>query len=74
MSNWTNLAPEICRQRMIIEGTLHNPFPPKNMERYCKEVSKVLDMTPVATPHLSFEEKYGWCCFMHWKVSNYYII
>ena len=23
---WVDLAPDICRQRIVIEGTLHNPF------------------------------------------------
>lgn len=73
MNDWIDLAPEICRQRMIIEGILYNSFPPKSMERYCEEISKVLDMTPVSAPQLSFEEKYGWCCFMHWKESGMHI-
>ena len=39
---WWDLAPEICRQRMILEGTLYNPFEADDMIRYCKEISKVL--------------------------------
>ena len=70
---WVDLAPEICRQRIIVEGTLHNAFNPVDMVRYCREVSIVLDMTPVSKPKTDFAEEYGWCCFMHWKESGMHI-
>jgi hypothetical protein len=72
-SHWVDLAPDICRQRMVVEGTLRNPFNPVDMVRYCKEISTVLDMTPVSNPKTSFTEEYGWCCFMHWKESGMHI-
>jgi S-adenosylmethionine decarboxylase len=70
---WEDLAPEICRQRMVVEGTLHNSFKPLEQALYCKDISKVLDMTPVAEPTTSYAEEYGWCCFMHWKESGMHI-
>ena len=45
MSDWKDLAPEICRQRIVIEGTLHNPFKAEDMDRYCREMTHVLNMT-----------------------------
>jgi len=33
---YKDLAPEICRQRLIIEGTLHNPFTAEQMDTYCR--------------------------------------
>ena len=71
--NWKDLAPEICRQRMVVEGTLHNSFASEDQATFCKEISRVLDMTPVSDPMTSFAEKYGWCCFMHWKESGMHI-
>ena len=71
--NWKDLAPEICRQRMVVEGTLHNSFASEDQATFCKEISRVLDMTPVSEPMTSFAEKYGWCCFMHWKESGMHI-
>ena len=70
---WVDLAPDITRQRMIIEGTLHNTFDPTDMVRYCKEISTVLNMNPVSDPKTSYTKKYGWCCFMHWKESGMHI-
>lgn len=70
---WVDLAPDICRQRMIAEGTLHNRFDRLEMSRYSKEISSVLDMTPVSEPVTNFAKGYGWCCFMHWKESGMHI-
>ena len=47
--SWEDLAPDICRQRLIIEGTLNNVFLPEEMAQYAKEISQVLDMTLVTS-------------------------
>ena len=73
MESWEDLAPDIIRQRMIVEGLLHNPFNPVDMVNFCKEISTVLNMTPVGNPKTDFAEDYGWCCFMHWKESGMHI-
>ena len=62
-----DLAPDICRQRMVVEGTLHNPFKPEDMDRYCREVTKVLKMTEVTAPFCNYDPEYGWCAYVHWK-------
>ena len=72
-SGWKDLAPDICRQRIVVEGTLHNVFNPVDMVRYCQQISIMLDMTPVSKPKTDFAEEYGWCCFMHWKESGMHI-
>ena len=70
---WVDLAPDICRQRMILEGTLHSSFGPDNMVKYCKEISEVLDMTSLGEPITDFAKEYGWCAYMHWKESGMHI-
>lgn len=71
--SWKDLAPDICRQRMVVEGLLHNTFEPDDMVTYCKDISKVLDMTPVCEPRTDHADEYGWCCFQHWKESGMHI-
>ena len=71
--SWEDLAPDICRQRMVIEGTLYNAFNPVDMGIYCHEISQVLNMTPVSKPKMDHAEDYGWCCFMHGKESGMHI-
>ena len=70
---WQDLAPDICRQRLIIEGTLHNVFLPEDMTTYAKELSSVLNMELITSPILNYEQKYGLCAFIHWKESGMHI-
>jgi len=70
---WRDLATDITRQRLIIEGTLHNTFLPEDVTRYAKEISSVLDMELITSPVLNYEPKYGWCAFVHWKESGMHI-
>jgi S-adenosylmethionine decarboxylase len=70
---WVDLAPDICRQRIVIEGTLHSPFTPEQMTEYCIDVTKVLNMTAVTAPVCNFDSQYGWCAYMHWKESGMHI-
>ena len=71
--NWKDLAHDFVRQRIIIEGTLHNSFEPEDMDKYCHEVTKVLNMTYVSAPICNYEPAYGWCAYMHWKESGMHI-
>jgi len=71
--NWTDLAPDIVRQRLVIEGTLHKLFIPEAMTTYCNEITKVLKMTAVTAPICNHDPQYGWCAYMHWKESGMHI-
>ena len=71
--HWVELAPDICRQRLIIEGTLHNVFLPEDMTKYCHEITKVLNMTEVTSPVCNYDANYGWCAYTHWKESGMHI-
>jgi S-adenosylmethionine decarboxylase len=68
-----DLAPDIFRKRMIVEGTLKQPFAPLDMIGYCRKVTDVLKMTRVSSPFCSHDSKYGWCAYMHWKESGIHI-
>tara|TARA_Y100000593_G_scaffold19674_1_gene39437 strand:+ start:155 stop:523 length:369 start_codon:yes stop_codon:yes gene_type:complete len=73
MNNYTDLAPDIFRQRLIIEGLLHNAFKAEDMTRYCHEITKVLNMTAVTSPVCNYDPDYGWCAYTHWKESGMHI-
>ena len=68
-----DLAPDIFRKRMIVEGALKQPFDPLEMISYCREVTDVLKMTRISSPFCSHDSKYGWCAYMHWKESGIHI-
>ena len=73
LMTWIDLASDICRQRLIIEGTLHNVFLPEDMTRYCTQITRVLDMTQVTSPICNYDSDYGWCAYAHWKESGMHI-
>ena len=70
---YVDLAPEVVRQRMIIEGTLCSPFSPEQMTQFCEEITKVLNMTLVTSPICNHDPDYGWCAYTHWKESGMHI-
>jgi S-adenosylmethionine decarboxylase len=72
-NNYTDLAPNIVRQRMVLEGTLHNQFEPEDITRFAKEITALLNMELITSPILNHEPKYGWCGFVHWKESGMHI-
>ena len=71
--SWIDLASDIFRQRLVIEGILHLPFHPEDMTVYCQEITTVLDMTQVTTPVCNYDPDYGWCAYTHWKESGMHI-
>jgi len=72
-NSWKDLAPDIVRQRLIIEGTLHNVFLPEQMTVYCNDITKVLNMTYVTAATCNHAPEYGWCAYMHWKESGMHV-
>lgn len=65
-----NLAPDVYRQRMIIEGLTDRPIKPEEMAALLVQLSNDLDMEPLSAPTTSFCEEFGWCAHMHWKTSG----
>tara|TARA_Y100000034_G_scaffold83873_1_gene100465 strand:- start:275 stop:628 length:354 start_codon:yes stop_codon:yes gene_type:complete len=67
---WKNLAPDLIRQRIIIEGTTNKIVEPEQIKKYLFELSKVVNMVvlsdPVAYP--AHEDGYGG--WIHWKTSG----
>ena len=70
---WVDLAPDIFRQRLIIEGTLYDAFLPESMTKYCHEIAGVLDMTEITSPMCNHDPNYGWCAYTHWKESGMHV-
>tara|TARA_Y100001973_G_scaffold93607_1_gene144691 strand:- start:3027 stop:3380 length:354 start_codon:yes stop_codon:yes gene_type:complete len=71
--SWEDLAPDICRQRIIIEGILHNPFQAEQMHYYMRGMTKALKMTEATAPFCNYDPDYGWCAYVHWKESGMHI-
>ena len=65
-----DIAPDVYRQRMFIEGLRDTPFTPEEIKAYLIKLGEVLDMLPLATPFTHLSEKYGWSAWMHWETSG----
>ena len=65
-----DLATDVYRQRMCIEGLREVPFTAEEISAYLLKLGEVLDMLPVAQPYTNLSEKYGWSAWMHWETSG----
>lgn len=65
-----DIAPDVYRQRMFIEGLRITPFTAEEISAYFIKLGEILDMLPLATPFTNLSEKYGWSAWMHWETSG----
>lgn len=65
-----NLAPEIYRQRLVIEGYPAHPLTATEIKNYLKQLSEVLDMTALMNPVTHRSDLYGEAAWIHWENSG----
>jgi S-adenosylmethionine decarboxylase len=67
---WRDLAPEIIRQRLVIEGVPAAPIRAEEIRRYLSELSQVIDMVQLIEPVTHCSDLYGWAGWIHWETSG----
>lgn len=65
-----DLAPEIYRQRLVVEGLVDRPIERHEIVEYLSELSRVLDMITVLDPVTHESDLYGWAGWIHWETSG----
>lgn len=65
-----DLAPEIYRQRLVVEGLVDRPIERHEIVEYLSTLSKVLDMITVLDPVTHESDMYGWAGWIHWETSG----
>ena len=65
-----DLAPEIYRQRLVVEGLVDRPIERHEIVAYLSQLSKVLDMITVLEPVTHESDLYGWAGWIHWETSG----
>jgi S-adenosylmethionine decarboxylase len=65
-----DLAPEICRQRLVIEGLVDAPICAQQIEDYLSKLSGILDMVTLLTPVTHQSPQFGWAGWIHWETSG----
>src|SRR3989344_5763879 len=65
-----DLAPEIYRQRLIIEGIPTKPINDEEIKKYLSQLSDTLDMQTLLPPVTHRSDKFGWAGWIHWESSG----
>jgi hypothetical protein len=65
-----DLAPEIYRQRAVIEGYPLQPLKAQQIKEYLKGLSKAIDMITLTEPLTHRSDKYGEAAWIHWETSG----
>lgn len=71
MSNdWKDLAPNLVRQRVIMEGTTDKIVGPDQIKEYLDELAKVTGMEKLSGPYAYPAHEMGYGGWIHWKTSG----
>jgi hypothetical protein len=65
-----DLAPEIYRQRMVIEGYPNESLKADQIKRYLSGLSDALGMKTIAEPVTHRSPTYGEAAWIHWETSG----
>jgi S-adenosylmethionine decarboxylase len=67
---WKNLAPNLIRQRIIIEGTTEKIAEPEQIKDYLLKLAEVTKMEVVSGPFASDAHEAGYSGWINWKTSG----
>ena len=65
-----DLAPEIFRQRLVVEGLCSAPIDALAIGSYLSQLSKTIDMVTLTEPVTHQSPLYGWAGWIHWETSG----
>jgi len=65
-----DLAPEIYRQRLVLEGYPNQAISDNEIKQYLSELSSKIDMHALITPVTHRSDKFGWAGWIHWETSG----
>jgi hypothetical protein len=65
-----DLAPMICRRRLVVEGTCRVPISDEQIRSYLAELSDVCGMRLLLEPVTHRSDLYGWAGWVHWESSG----
>ena len=65
-----DLAPDIHRQRLVIEGIPRSPIMADDIRDYLSKMSETLEMTVLREPVTNLSSQYGWAGWIHWETSG----
>ncbi len=69
-SGVVDLAPEIYRQRLVIEGIPAQAITDVQISTYLRDLGNVCGMKVLTEPVTHLSETYGWAGWVHWETSG----
>lgn len=72
-SEWRNLAPNLVRQRLIIEATTPVIAEPPELVRYLTELARVSNMEVLSGPYAYPAHELGFGGWVHWRTSGAHV-
>lgn len=67
---WHDLAPDILRQRLVIEGVPARPVDDTQIRQYLSALSREVEMVQLLEPVTHRSDLYGWAGWIHWETSG----
>ena len=68
--DWRDLAPEILRQRLVVEGVPARPIDDAKIRAYLSALSRAVGMVQLIEPVTHRSDLYGWAGWIHWETSG----
>lgn len=65
-----DLAPDIYRQRLIIEGYPEAPINSDQIKNYLSQLSRKIEMKDLIEPVTHRSDTFGWAGWIHWETSG----
>ena len=70
---WKNLAPDLVRQRVIIEATTQTIVEPERIKKYLLDLAREVDMEVMSGPFAYSAHEMGFGGWIHWKSSGAHV-
>lgn len=67
---WKNLAPNLLRQRVVIEGTTEKIVEPEQIKSYLLALAEITKMEVLEEPQAHTAHNMGYGGWIHWKSSG----
>ena len=67
---WKNLAPNLIRQRLVMEGTTKKIVGPEQIKDYLNKLAEISDMEVLEKPVAYTAHDMGFGGWIHWKSSG----
>jgi len=65
-----DLAPQVLRQRLIVEGYPRQPISDSAIQDYLRKLSDLIGMRTLLEPVTHCSDLYGWAGWIHWETSG----